>query len=527
MEYLTLIRKIELRFLNENGKKLDIKSEEHYDNINKFKKMSEDIGIISNNIISKQFALAVMQKDMDNLISEEARVKAIEKNNIRNKKDLDKINQLELILNNGFTEEVQKVKIKKEIDSINKKISSKNYLESIINSEKQILIKQTFENYFGQSLQNITYQDISKTYLSKYSSFILAHLNSTIVSYFNNEIKEVLSGKRSLRRYGKFQPISSQKGAFNLELNNDNFYLNFKKSKNEEFKLLLNFGKDSSNNKIIIDRIYNNLDNYEMCDGSSISVEKGKLFFNICYKQPKIKKQLDYNLSVGVDLGINIPAYCSLSIGEERLSIGSRENFLHIRTVTQGRRRNLQRNLQYNIGGHGSKKKLKKLEIFKDRERNFVNTYNHMISSRIIKFALNHGAGVIKLEHLKGISKENKYRFILRNWSYYELQQMIIYKAKKFYIDVMYVDPYLTSQTCHACGKVGNRKTQSEFFCENATCTEHNKKQNADYNASKNIANSTPIDDESKLIYLMKNRIIKDFKNGMDFIEISKNFNNI
>ena len=41
-------------------------------------------------------------------------------------------------------------------------------------------------------------------------------------------------------------------------------------------------------------------------------------------------------------------------------------------------------------GGKGRNKKLQALDRIKDKERNFVKTYNHMISKNIVEFAKNH-----------------------------------------------------------------------------------------------------------------------------------------
>ena len=139
-------------------------------------------------------------------------------------------------------------------------------------------------------------------------------------------------------------------------------------------------------------------------------------------------------------------------------------------------------------GGHGRKKKLAPMDRFSEYERNFVKTYNHMISSRVVDFAVKQNAGVIKLELLEGFSKDKRNGFILRNWSYFELQTQIEYKAKRMGIDVIYIDPYHTSQTCSGCGhwEDGQRIDQATFVCK--SCGE---KINADYNAARNIAMST------------------------------------
>ncbi len=146
-------------------------------------------------------------------------------------------------------------------------------------------------------------------------------------------------------------------------------------------------------------------------------------------------------------------------------------------------------------GGKGREDKLKALERVKQGERNFTRTYNHTLSKKIVEFALLHRAGTIKMELLEGYGKDEngqdeKSKFILRFWSYYELQSMIEQKAQAAGIVVLKIDPYHTSQKCHACGEKGKRD-KAKFTCENPACKQHEKEQNADHNAAINIARST------------------------------------
>ena len=129
-----------------------------------------------------------------------------------------------------------------------------------------------------------------------------------------------------------------------------------------------------------------------------------------------------------------------------------------------------------------------------------MKTYNHTVSYQIVKFAKDNGAGVIKLEFLKGYGEDEPNSFLLRNWSYFELQTMVEYKAKREGMKVVYIDPYHTSQTCSSCGhyEEDQRISQSKFLCKNLDCTRkdkkgHNEVVNADWNASVNIARSNHI----------------------------------
>lgn len=233
---------------------------------------------------------------------------------------------------------------------------------------------------------------------------------------------------------------------------------------------------------------------YKYC-GSGIQFDKTgeKIVLNLSLEIPQKECDLNENIVVGVDLGMKIPAVCALNVNPyAREYIGSIDDSLKIRTQIQNQRRNLSKHLRNTTGGHGRSKKLKALDRYTKRERNFIKNYNHMVSSRVIKFALKHNAKYINIECLKGYNADKK---VLRNWSYYEIQQMIIYKANKYGIVVRKINPCFTSQVCSECGNYeeGQRITQDKFVCKNEKCHFHNLKKgyiNADFNAARNIAKS-------------------------------------
>ena len=103
-------------------------------------------------------------------------------------------------------------------------------------------------------------------------------------------------------------------------------------------------------------------------------------------------------------------------------------------------------------------------------------------------------AKYINIENLSGIAQDEKNKaFVLRNWSYYQLQQFITYKAAKYGIIVRKVDPAYTSQRCSCCGHLekGQRVSQSDFICKNPKCKNFGKIVNADFNAARIISMST------------------------------------
>lgn len=228
---------------------------------------------------------------------------------------------------------------------------------------------------------------------------------------------------------------------------------------------------------------------YKVC-GSSIQLkDDGKIMLNLAIEVPNVEhKDLDENIVIGVDLGLAIPAVCGINNSDYYKMIGTKDEFLRIRTKIKRELDRYKSNLKIARGGKGRKKKLKAIEKNEKlslRESNFATTYNHYISRQVVDFALENHAKYINIENLKGI-KTNK--FILRNWSYHQLQQFITYKAKRHGIEVRKINPYHTSQICSKCGhwEEGQRIDQKTFRCKKCGFEE-----NADVNAARNIANST------------------------------------
>lgn len=268
------------------------------------------------------------------------------------------------------------------------------------------------------------------------------------------------------------------------------------------FDLVLGNVRQSYELRTIIQKCFSG--EYKICD-SSIGFDaksKKKIILNLSLEIPESTVNLDENTIVGVDLGMAIPAVAALNNNVYvREYIGNYDDFTRKRTQLQKQRRTIARQLKSAKGGHGRQDKLKHLDKIDIHERNFAHTYNHMVSSRVIAFALKNNAKYINLESLSGFSEDDKKSFVLRNWSYYELQTMIEYKAEKAGITVRYINPAYTSQTCSICGKRGIRNSQSVFTCSDPSCKIHtlySKQINADFNGARNIAMSTDFVDEDK-----------------------------
>ena len=119
------------------------------------------------------------------------------------------------------------------------------------------------------------------------------------------------------------------------------------------------------------------------------------------------------------------------------MSIGSRDQFLKVRMRMAAQKRELQRNLRHTTnGGHGRMQKLQALNRLEGKERNWVHLQNHIFSKSIIEYAVRNNAGVIQMERLTGFGRDENdevgadFKFLLRYWSFFELQSMIEYQGK-------------------------------------------------------------------------------------------------
>lgn len=397
----------------------------------------------------------------------------------------------------------------KKLDS-DKKTSDKEIRDRLLNERKELDedVKNKKKDFLQCSKQNSTYQLVSKEFKQYIPSDILANLNQKIQENYNNNQKKIESGERALSTYKKGMEIPfsiRENKRLKLFIKEEGIYLKWFK----EILFRLEFGKDASNNRCIVERLIesdrqqkNKGEDYVANNSSIKLVKYGKstrIFLLLSIDIPAKKQVLDKDVVLGVDLGIKCPLYLAINKNDNfKMQIGDIEHFHNQRTMFQKRFKSLQE-LMCTQGGHGRKKKLEPLEKLKEKERNWVHTQNHVYSREVIKQALKQNAGTIHMESLKDFGKgkdgyvKDEYKYLLRYWSYYELQSMIEYKAKLEGIEVKYIDPAYTSQTCSYCGERGERKKQEEFVCTNPQCKRRGEKINADFNAARNIAMSKKI----------------------------------
>jgi putative transposase len=123
---------------------------------------------------------------------------------------------------------------------------------------------------------------------------------------------------------------------------------------------------------------------------------------------------------IGVDL--NATGHCAVVATPSGKIVKLGRQAPHIHKTYKHLRSKLQKNKQY-----------KKLKQTKGKETRKVRDINHKISKKIVQIAKQNNCG-IKLEKLTNIRKNKKnsksFRYTLNSWSYYQLGQMIFYKAQ-------------------------------------------------------------------------------------------------
>lgn len=167
--------------------------------------------------------------------------------------------------------------------------------------------------------------------------------------------------------------------------------------------------------------------------------------------RPNDKGIYDEIVEMGVDIGMKCPAVCYTTTGKIKFVGNGREIKYHTRR------------LQKIVDGI-NKKDARKFGRFHHQLSNYKTYIDHCVSKGIITFATQHGVSKICLEKLTDL-QQKFYKHEHLCWSYQRLQKYILYKASIEGIDVVFVNPYLTSKRCPSCGKVNNVNDRN-YICQ-------------------------------------------------------------
>lgn len=114
-----------------------------------------------------------------------------------------------------------------------------------------------------------------------------------------------------------------------------------------------------------------------------------------------------------------------------------------------------------------------RIKAIGQRENRWMQDVNHRVSKALVENNPKHTLFV--LEDLSGIRNvtervRTKSRYVSVSWSFYDLEQKLIYKAKQNQSTVIKVNPRYTSQCCPVCGhieKANRNKKLHLFTCKN------------------------------------------------------------
>ncbi|MBP2619532.1 hypothetical protein [Chryseobacterium jejuense] len=284
---------------------------------------------------------------------------------------------------------------------------------------------------FNRSKTNSTARMVFDRFKGEIPTDILGSLNNTIQSTFSKNKADYWQGLKSLRNYKKDIPIplpvkciskmryDSEKKAFCFNM----FALPVKTY----------LGRDISDKRLIMEQLLR--EEIKLCT-SQIQLKDRKIYwlavFEFVKEDHALKPEIIAEASLSLEHSIVVKA------NNIRINIGSKEEFLYRRLAIQASQKRIQTGIAYLRSGKGVKRKQKALYKTENLESRYVNHRLHVYSRKLIDFCIRQQAGTLILKNQEdkiGIAKDNE--FVLRNWSYYELQTKIKYKAEKAGIELI------------------------------------------------------------------------------------------
>lgn len=310
---------------------------------------------------------------------------------------------------------------------------------------------------------------------------------------WKSDVKEILLGNKSIPNFKRDVPIDLHNKTISIFKEENKYlarlslistkYKDILERDNCSFTVLINEGDKSSRD--ILDRCISG--EYKV-SASKILNKGNDWFLNLAYSFEPQHRKNDKSLILGVDMGIVYPIYMAVGGTPIRDKIDGGE-LKRFRQHIEKRMKELQKQGKH-CGegriGHGIKTRIKPIEFAKDKVANFRDTLNHNYSKYVVEFAYKNNCGIIQMENLSGIKDKSILdQKMLKNWTYYDLQQKMIYKAEERGIEVRLIEPRFTSQRCSKCDHIEkeNRPSQEKFLCKKCGF-----EANADYNAALNIA---------------------------------------
>ena len=240
-----------------------------------------------------------------------------------------------------------------------------------------------------------------------------------------------------------------------------------------EFKFSLGYGKRVKVGVNIPKYFTDRYGNFEY-QSSNIGIDKnGRFFIGLSFVKDKNPTEKQGKI-VGIDRGIY-----NLVTTSEGMNISSSK----VRGVKRKREHQI-KTLKEKIDSSHSRSAKRRLITIYGKESRFIRDVNHCLSKSLVEDSSVKTYVLEDLTNIKFNKKKfpKKFRKLLHNWSPSQLAQFLEYKCELNGINIEYVDPRYTSQTCNKCGKVDKSQRKGHQYVCSCGNVDH-----ADINAAKNI----------------------------------------
>ena len=284
---------------------------------------------------------------------------------------------------------------------------------------------------FDRSKTNTTARLVFDRFKGEIPTDILGCLNNTIQSTFSKNKADYWQGSQSLRNFKKDIPIPLPvKCISKMKYDPDKKAFTFNMF---AIPVKTYLGRDFSDKHLVLERLLR--EEIKLCN-SQVQLKDGKIFWLAVFEFEKEDHGLKPEIIAEASLSLEHPIV--VKANNVRMNIGSKEEFLYRRLAIQASNKRIRAGVAYSCSGHGTKRKQKALHKIEGLENRFVSHHLHLYSRQLIDFCIRQQAGTLILKDQEdkiGIAKEQE--FVLRNWSYYELQTKIKYKAEKAGIELI------------------------------------------------------------------------------------------
>lgn len=284
---------------------------------------------------------------------------------------------------------------------------------------------------FNRSKTGTTARMVFDRFKGEIPTDILGSLNNTIQSTFSKNKADYWQGTKSLRNYKRDIPIPLPvKCISKMRYDEETKAFCFNMF---AIPVKTYLGKDYTDKRLIMERLLR--EEIKLCT-SQIQLKDGKIFWLAVFEFEKEEHHLKPEIIAEASLSLEHPIVAKAN--NVRINIGSKEEFLYRRLAIQASQKRIQDGIAYCRSGNGAKRKQKALYRTENLESHYVTNRLHVYSRQLIDFCIRQQAGTLILKNQEDkieIAKEQG--FVLRNWSYYELQTKIKYKAQKAGIELI------------------------------------------------------------------------------------------